>query len=75
MISFDDRFKEAIRGSAVTIVETKHGDTGKEVQARLVEDILQTHKDVDYIAGVAVMAEAAVPLLKATGTFFLERPA
>ena len=67
VIAFDDGFKEAIKGSAVTIVETKHGDTGKEVQARLVEDILQTHKDVDYIAGVAVMAEAAVPLLKARG--------
>lgn len=67
VIAFDNGFKEAIKGSAVRIVETKHGDTGKEVQARLVEDILQTHRDVDYIAGTAVMAEAAVPLLKARG--------
>lgn len=65
--AFDTGFKKGIEGSAVEIVETKHGDVGKEVQARLVEDILQTHDDVDYIVGTAVMAEAAVPLLKARG--------
>ena len=27
---------------------------------RLVEDLLQTHKDLDYLVGTAVMAEAAV---------------
>ncbi|MGD9863858.1 MAG: TMAO reductase system periplasmic protein TorT [Pseudodonghicola sp.] len=67
VIAFDEGFKDGIKDSAVTIVETKFGDVGKEVQARLVEDILQTHGKVDYIAGTAVMAEAAVPLLKARG--------
>lgn len=65
VVAFDEGFKEGIKGSAVKVVETKHGDVGKEVQARLVEDILQTHKDLDYIVGTAVMAEATVPLLKA----------
>jgi len=63
--AFNAGFQEGIKGSAVVIAETKHGDVGKEVQARLVEDMLQTHKDLDYIVGTAVMAEAAVPLLKA----------
>lgn len=63
--AFNSGFHEGIKGSAVVIAETKYGDVGKEVQARLVEDMLQTHKDLDYIAGTAVMAEAAVPLLKA----------
>lgn len=63
--AFNAGFQEGIKGSAVVIAETKNGDVGKEVQARLVEDLLQTHKDLDYIAGTAVMAEAAVPLLKA----------
>ncbi|MCL4181955.1 MAG: TMAO reductase system periplasmic protein TorT [Burkholderiaceae bacterium] len=63
--AFDAGFQEGIKGSAAVIAETKHGDVGKEVQARLVEDLLQTHKDLDYIVGTAVMAEAAVPLLKA----------
>lgn len=63
--AFSSGFHEGIKGSAVVVAETKYGDVGKEVQARLVEDLLQTHKDLDYIAGTAVTAEGAVPLLKA----------
>lgn len=63
--AFNSGFQEGIKGSAVVIAEAKYGDVGKEVQARLVEDLLQTHKDLDYIVGTAVMVEAAVPLLKA----------
>lgn len=63
--AFNSGFHQGIKGSAVAIAETKNGDVGKEVQARLVEDMLQTHKDLDYLVGTAVMAEAAVPLLKA----------
>src|SRR5690606_35332711 len=39
--------------------------TGKEIQARLIEDMLQTHSDIDYVVGTAVTAEAAVPVLRA----------
>lgn len=67
VLAFDAGFKEGIANSAVTIVETKFGDVGKEVQSALVEDLLQSHSDIDYIAGTAVMAEAAVPVLKARG--------
>jgi periplasmic protein TorT len=63
--AFNAGFYEAIKGSAVQVVETKNGDVGKEVQARLVEDLLQAHKDLDYLVGTAVMAEAAIPLLRA----------
>lgn len=62
---FNSGFRDGIKDSAVVIAETKYGDTGKEVQARLIEDLLQTHKDIDYIAGTAVTAEAAVPMLRA----------
>ncbi|MFO1218075.1 MAG: TMAO reductase system periplasmic protein TorT [Burkholderiaceae bacterium] len=62
---FNGGFRDAIKDSAVQIAETKYGDTGKEVQTRLIEDILQTHKDIDYVAGTAVTAEAAVPVLRA----------
>lgn len=61
---FDLGFKEGVKGGAITIVETKFGDLGKEVQTRLVEDVLQTHKEVDYIVGSAVTAEAGVPVLR-----------
>lgn len=63
--AFNAGFHDGIKGSAVEIAETKYGDVGKEVQARLVEDMLQTHKDLDYIVGTAVMVEAAVPILRA----------
>ncbi len=62
---FNSGFLDGIKDSAVEIAETKYGDTGKEVQARLVEDLLQTHKDIDYVAGTAVTAEAAVPVIRA----------
>ena len=61
---FDLGFKEGVKGGAIEIVETKYGDLGKEVQTRLIEDVLQTHKDLDYIVGSAVTAEAGVPVLR-----------
>jgi protein TorT len=58
---------EAVEGSAIEVVETKYGDTGKEVQAALVEDTLEAHPDVTYVVGTAVTAEAAIPILKDRG--------
>lgn len=57
-------FMEAIKGSAVQALEPKFGDTGKEVQAKMVEDVLQANPDVAYIAGTAVTAEAAVGIVR-----------
>ena len=60
-------FAGAIEGSAIELVETKYGDTGKEVQAKLVEDTLEAHPDLNYVVGTAVTAEAAVPILRSRG--------
>ncbi len=60
-------FQEAIANSDIDIVETKYGDTGKEVQLKLVEDTLEANPDIQYIVGTAVTAEAAVGLLRARG--------
>jgi len=60
-------FEGAIAGSAIELVETRYGDTGKEVQAKLVEDTLEAHPDLAYIVGTAVTAEAAIPILRARG--------
>jgi len=49
------------------VVETKYGDTGKEVQLKLVEDTLEAHPDIEYVIGTAVTAEAAVGLLRSRG--------
>jgi protein TorT len=60
-------FMKAAAGSNITVVDTKWGDTGKESQAKLVENMLQAHPDIQYIAGTAVTAEAAGPILKDKG--------
>ena len=60
-------FMGAVEGSAVEVVDTRYGDTGKEAQSALVEDALETHPDLDYIAGTAVTAEAAIPILRSRG--------
>lgn len=60
-------FRAAIEGSGVELLDTRYGDTGKEVQLKLVEDALQTWPDLDYIVGTAPTAEAAVQVLQARG--------
>ncbi|MCW2574171.1 MAG: sugar transporter substrate-binding protein [Modestobacter sp.] len=52
-------FKEAIAGSQVELVDTKYGDTDREVQLGLVEDTLSTHDDLDAIVGTAVTVDVA----------------
>ena len=60
-------FLDAVKGSAVTVLEPKYGDTGKEVQLKLVEDVLQSDPDIRYVAGTAVTAEAAQGLVRERG--------
>jgi len=61
-------FLDAIKGSDVEVIETKYGDTGKEVQLKLIEDALEAHPDISYIVGTAPSAEAAVQLVKERGS-------
>jgi protein TorT len=60
-------FNDAVKGSQVKIVATKYGDTGKEVQLGLVENVLEAYPDITYIAGTAVTAEAAATAIKERG--------
>ncbi len=43
---------------------TKWGDNGKEIQRTLVQEALESHPDVDYFVGNALMAEAAISTLR-----------
>lgn len=60
----DAGFHEALKGSPLTIVATEFGDTGKEAQAALIEKVLDQNPDIAHIAGTAVTAETAVPILR-----------
>lgn len=60
-------FMEAVAGSAVEVLEPRFGDTGKEAQLKLVEDVLQASPEVRYLAGTAVTAEAAQGLIRERG--------
>lgn len=60
-------FLEAVEGSAVEVLEPRFGDTGKETQLKLVEDVLQANPEVRYLAGTAVTAEAAQGLIRERG--------
>lgn len=64
-VQFTDKgFREALDGAAVDIVAVKYGDTGKDHQANLVQDVLDEFPDVDYIAGNAVAIEVAMSILR-----------
>jgi len=60
-------FSDAIKSGAIELLATKYGDTGKEVQAKLVEDTLQAYPDLEYIVGTAVTAEAASSIIRSRG--------
>jgi periplasmic protein TorT len=56
--------KEGIEGSDVELVKVMYGDTGKEVQMKLIDDALQTYPDVSLIGGVAPAIEGAMQILR-----------
>ena len=60
----DKGFRAALNGSALSIVDGGFGDTGIAAQTRLIEAMLDGHPDIDFIAGTAVSAEAAVQVLQ-----------
>jgi len=61
----DQGLRDALRGTAITIVDTSFGDTGIAEQTRLLNVTIDRQQDVDYIVGTAVTAEAAVQVLRA----------
>lgn len=60
-------FLDAVKDSDIQVVDTKYGDTGKEIQLKLVEDTLEANPDIKYIVGTSPTAEAAIGLLRDRG--------
>lgn len=57
-------FQSGLAGKPMEIVATEWGDTGLSVQSKLIIQMLDTHPDIEFIAGTAVSAEAAVQVLR-----------
>ena len=60
----DKGFRAALNGSSLSVLDGGFGDTGVAAQTRLIEAMLDSHPDIDFIAGTAVSAEAAVQVLQ-----------
>jgi protein TorT len=53
--------------AARCVVAERHGDTGRAIQRRLVEAVLDEQPQLDYLVGNAPMAEAAIAELRRRG--------
>ncbi len=63
----DEGLRAALEGSSLEVVATRWGDTGRETQAGLIEEVLDRGDPIDYIVGTTVSAEAAVKILRDRG--------
>lgn len=64
---FNEGFKDAIKGTSVTFLAEKFGDTGVQAQMQLIQDALQAYPKMNVIWGAAVAAEAAVGAVAQAG--------
>lgn len=67
--SADQGCRSAVSGTNIEITDTKWGDTGKAIQLKLVEEVLQTmtsgkQVELDYIVGTATTIEGAVGAIR-----------
>lgn len=63
----DKGFRKGLQGSSIEIITSAKGDTGRATQGKLVRTALENFKDLDYIVGTAVTADAAVDVLRRLG--------
>ncbi|SMO94468.1 TMAO reductase system periplasmic protein TorT [Paracoccus laeviglucosivorans] len=60
----DAGFRQALEESSARIVRVMYGDTGREAQAQLVEQLLSDGQHLDYLVGSGPMAEVAISILR-----------
>ena len=53
-------FRSALANSSVNILSVRWGDTGKEIERNLLQEVLSENQNFDYIVGTALTADAAV---------------
>lgn len=57
-------FRDALQDTNIQIVATKYGDTGRNAQAILINEVLDEFENLDYIVGTTVSVESAVTILR-----------
>ncbi len=60
-------FLDTTKDTGIKVIDTKWGDTGRDIQLKLIEDVLQAHDDIDYIVGNAQAAVSAVQAVREAG--------
>ena len=60
-------FLDATEGTNIEVVATKWGDTGRDIQLALIEDVLQSNPDIDFIVGNAQAAVSGVQAVREAG--------
>ena len=58
---------DATKGTNIEVVATKWGDTGRDIQLALLEDVLQSNPDIDFIVGNAQAAVSGVQAVREAG--------
>lgn len=60
-------FLDATKDTNIEVVDTKWGDTGRDIQQKLIEDSLQANPDINFIVGNAQAAVSAVQVVREAG--------
>lgn len=60
-------FQDTIKGTNIKVVDVKWGDTGRDIQLKLVEDELQANPDITFIVGNAQAAVSGVQAVREAG--------
>jgi protein TorT len=60
-------FQDTIQGTNIKVVDVKWGDTGRDIQLKLVEDELQANPDINFIVGNAQAAVSGVQAVREAG--------
>ena len=60
-------FLDATKDTNIKVVDTKWGDTGRDIQQKLIEDSVQANPDINFIVGNAQAAVSAVQVVREAG--------
>ena len=60
-------FQDTVKDTNIEVVAVKWGDTGRDIQLKLVEDELQANPDIDFIVGNAQAAVSSVQAVREAG--------